>query len=337
MDENDKPDGRTAMERLARELMDKIESSAATSWCRDHGYNVKGTSYTEDKRNARADIERRIAEADLADDKARDSALGDWKAKADAMDETCRVLGVDSYNLVADAARPLVDEHCELKELREAGRIVPEGVSWPRYEDGEPVRIGDEVEIRGEAKRVERVEFSSDRCMVRCAPGFFEQRPHGERFKRPAPKALGGDGVEVKVGDVVWLAPEYRCKAGSTGSSHNLLYVAPSEKMTVSEVRKGGCGEVAWMDGRGRRWCSTSWLTHERPDSWERLREDARKSTYRYWGCTGHLCDECPAELDGAGPDDRYSTEGCDTAMRLDLVARAERLARVVDGGDGDE
>lgn len=325
MEENATTDGRTAMERLARELMGAVVSCAPTVWCGEHGIVIHGTS----REHARADIERRINEADLEDDKARDSALGDWKAKADAMDETCRVLGVDSYNLAADAARSLVDEHCELKELREAGRIVPDGVSWPRYEDGEPVRIGDEVEIRGEAKRVERVEFSSDRCMVRCAPGFFEQRPHGERFKRPAPKALGGDGVEVKVGDVVWLALEHRCKAGSTGPSHNLLYVAPSEKMTVSEVRKGGCGEVAWMDGRGRRWCPTSWLTHERPESWEILREDARKDYTAYWGCIGFCCDRCPALVDGKKPSERYGTAGCHMAKQLDLLARAERLAGV--------
>ncbi len=126
--EEDKPDGSTAMERLARELMDKIESSAATSWCRDHGYNVKGTSYTEDKRNARADIERRINEADLEDDRARDVALGDWKEKV-----------------------------AELDALKKAGRVMPEGVSWPRYEDGEPVRIGDVMRGTGRSQHIFRV------------------------------------------------------------------------------------------------------------------------------------------------------------------------------------
>ncbi len=157
MDEKTTHDGRTAMERLARELMGAAVSCAPTVWCGEHGIGIHGTRLEQDREHARADIERRIDAADIADDKARDSALGDWKAKADAMDETCRVLGVDSYNLAADAARSLVDEHCELKELREAGRVMPEGVSWPRYEDGEPVRVGDVMRGTGRSQHIFRV------------------------------------------------------------------------------------------------------------------------------------------------------------------------------------
>ena len=253
MEEN-KTDGRTAMERLARELMDKIESSAETSWCRDHGYNVKGTSYTEDKRNARADIERRINEADLEDDRARDVALGDWKAKSDAMDETCRVLGVDSYNLAADAARSLVDEHCELKELREAGRVVPEGCRWPSFGDGGRLALG------------------------------------GEAWTK--------DGGRVRV-----VAVSHRGRAA---------------------VRPWGR-----KDGRGARWVPLSSLLGECPDSWARLREDARKDYTAYWGCIGFCCDKCPALVDGKKPSERYDTAGCHTAEQIDLLARAERLAGV--------
>ena len=79
MDENGN-DGSTAMERLARELMDKIESSAATSWCREHGYTVKGTTYVEDQRRARADILRRIEDARTEDDCADSYAAAALKA-----------------------------------------------------------------------------------------------------------------------------------------------------------------------------------------------------------------------------------------------------------------
>ena len=256
MDENDKPDGSTAMERLACEIAECVAMFLPNAWCYNHGVSVMG-NYDECVKAARADIERRIAEADLEDDKARDSALGDWKAKADAMDETCRVLGVDSYNLAADAARSLVDEHCELKELREAGRLMPEGVSWPRYEDGEPVRVGDVMRGTGRSQHIFRV--------VGVAPG--------------------------------------------------------NGRMTVvCEDVDEDC-ELCYTDPR--------LLTHERPDSWGRLREDARKVYTAYWGCIGFCCDECPALVDGKDPIERYDTSWCDTAMQLDLVARAERLAGV--------
>ena len=70
-------------------------------------------------------------------------------------------------------------------------------------------------------------------------------------------------------------------------------------------------------------------LTHERPDSWERLREDAMKNFVDYWGCAGKTCDKCPALVDGKKPNERYDTAGCQAAEQLDLLARAERLAGV--------
>ena len=254
MDENDKPDGSTAMERLARELMGAVVSCAPTVWCGEHGIGIHGTRPEQDREHARADIERRIAEADLEDDKARDSALGDWKTKADAMDETCRVLGVDSYNLAADAARSLVDEHCELKELREAGRIVPEGASWPRYRDGGPAVMDGE--------------------------------------------AWTNDGRRMRV-------------------------VAVSHRGKVA-VRPWGA-----KGGSGARWMPASSLLGERPDSWERLREDAANSNELYWGCGDVWCSDCPARVGGKTPKEHYRTNSCGQAKVIDLLARAERLAGV--------
>lgn len=385
----------TAMERLCREMAECVVERLPASWCQDNGI-YDGEPWSQCKGIARADIERRIAEADLEDDKARDSALGDWKAKADAMDETCRVLGVDSYNLAADAARSLVDEHCELKELREAGRVMPGGVSWPRYEDGEPVRMGDELDD-GEVAAVTltgtRYELS-DRDDCRLDTG-----QHGARVERPAPKAVGADGLEVKPGDTVWLAKGYREKAGSHGTrrdgylmvaEYNLIGASALEGMTVYETLDDSCvsltargswcpaswlthtapctdkdgapideGDEVWTED-GCRWkvlgiksgghpvqakcvegchrgkrrdLKWTWVSHERPDSWWRLREDVRKDYTAYWGCIGFCCDKCPALVDGKKPSERYDTAGCHTAEQLDLLARAERLA----GVNGDE
>lgn len=62
-------------------------------------------------------------------------------------------------------------------------------------------------------------------------------------------------------------------------------------------------------------------------DSWEKLRDDAVKSYEGYWGCDGVLCEDCPAEVGGKKPCDHYGTVMCDHAARIDVLARAERLA----------
>ena len=76
-----------------------------------------------------------------------------------------------------------------------AGRMMPEGVQWPRFADGEPVRLGDEVLGKhGEPMAVTRVSFVEGGC-------YFNESHHrngrkrgkgwryvaGERVKRPEP------------------------------------------------------------------------------------------------------------------------------------------------------
>lgn len=89
---------------------------------------------------------------------------------------------------------------------------------------------------------------------------------YGERVKRPAPKVLDADGVSINVGDTVYLRSNgregkvvgfYEDKGetwvGETWVS--VSYELGSDRMTVNTEGKA--------------------LTHERPDSWERLEEDA--------------------------------------------------------------
>lgn len=68
-------------------------------------------------------------------------------------------------------------------------RLMPEGMEWPRFEDGEPVRIGDAVESKfGTAFEVEYVEFCSDHANLYApSEGLFSVE-YGERVKRPEPE-----------------------------------------------------------------------------------------------------------------------------------------------------
>lgn len=68
-------------------------------------------------------------------------------------------------------------------------RLMPEGMEWPRFEDGSPVRIGDAVESKfGTAFEVEYVEFCSDHAnLYTPSEGLFSVE-YGERVKRPEPE-----------------------------------------------------------------------------------------------------------------------------------------------------
>lgn len=271
MGENEIGGAQTAMERLCRELMENVNSY---SWCREHIPSViedigdwEMWDYGKAIAAVRSDIERRIAEADLSDDKARDRALVDWRERIAELDALCRVLNAESADEAVAVARTMAEEHYELKELREAGRIMPEGVSWPRFEDGGPVRLGDEVGARGEAARVERVELSSGSCALR-GHGVLVVGDYGSPFKRPVPKAIGADGAEVKAGETVWLAPEYRKMAATAKfASFSLYGIGDLDALTVRSIgRVGYVDDVATL-AESDAWCPASWLTHERPDT----------------------------------------------------------------------
>lgn len=94
-------------------------------------------------------------------------------------------------------------------------RLMPEGYMWPEFENGDPVRIGDEfADGGGNTRRCTSIEI------LHGEEGVFDALIHwssfdpfayllvnmwlGGRVKRPAPKALDADGVEIRVGDTVW-------------------------------------------------------------------------------------------------------------------------------------
>ena len=92
-------------------------------------------------------------------------------------------------------------------------RTMPEGMSWPFYEDGEPVRLGEHWQQDGydwSITSIDSIEFAEDgvRFENEYADAFYR---YGERVKRPAPQVLDADGVEIRVGDTVYLLPGDWC------------------------------------------------------------------------------------------------------------------------------
>lgn len=102
-------------------------------------------------------------------------------------------------------------------------RLMPEGMewlveAWPRFEDGEPVSIGDEYECwccgTHRVNSVTIREGSSTINATNAHSFVVSDGPataHGKRVRRPAPKVLDADGVEIRVRDTVYLLPGDWC------------------------------------------------------------------------------------------------------------------------------
>ncbi len=240
-------------------------------------------------------------------------------------------------------------------------RLMPRGMEWPRFEDGEPVRIGDTAQFDSddvmEVVGVEINRFgyvlhgSINDGMRKCVEGD----EHGVAVKRPAPKVLDADGAEVEVGDDLYsiegilkfhvsaidrksgrIATEAMLALDKWADPKMYTHRAP---VLAADGRPLRVGETVWEVETGdgyiveRIYSGTtepyfpghtvaclrpddvathmfkpSQLTHERPESWERLEEDARQ-----------------LDIDLNDTTDDYPRMSC----CRDLVRRAKALAGV--------
>ena len=183
---------------------------------------------------------------------------------------------------------------------------------------------------------------------------------YADEEERPAPKVLDADGVEIRVGDTVWLtdgrgpwsvsrtvyADRLRVICDDEENGHLYVYPemlthrAPVLAADGKPLRKG---ETVWGTGREEHEyvvlgqpglgggagrfkvachdvtddfdcdCDPSLLTHERPDSWERLEEDVAGASCPDVYCANHNID---------ASDTSY-----EWAMARDIVHRAKALA----------
>ena len=130
-------------------------------------------------------------------------------------------------------------------------RLMPEGMEWPRYEDGEPVRIGDVAVLAdNEPHEVESMEFFADKsCKLKGKDTpWMNTIFKGQVAKRPEPKVLDADGAEVRVGDTVYE-------------------VDTGEQMWVCALPKQGeysCVKLRLANGMSTA-LDPCRLTHERP------------------------------------------------------------------------
>ncbi len=174
---------------------------------------------------------------------------------------------------------------------------------WPKYPSANrnaQVKRAKVVGIQAECGRVD--------VQTTYATGLsFLEQVGADRLTHRAP-VPAADGRPLREGETVYLT-----------DSPTAFVV--DDIMT----REDGATVVHLKDGA---WNLPQYLTHERPDSWKRIEEDARKLAADYWGCFNFDCDDCPAEVDGERPNERFDTGGCGYAQQIDIVRRAKALAK---------
>lgn len=155
-------------------------------------------------------------------------------------------------------------------ELRR--RLMPEGMSWPVFEDGAPVRIGDEISWKDEGGAVNSIELQDGGYFVLHAADGAEDWIHpqyfpGKRVKRPAPKVLDADGVEIRAGEMVYhieTGGEFTVIAvdAESGDVHvRWGYDFEDKTGTIDGSYLTHRAPVLAADGRPLRVGETVWLT----------------------------------------------------------------------------
>lgn len=232
------------------------------------------------------------------------------------------------YPLLTDVAKDMLGRSCWSYDdeadlfTKIADRIEREYLPRPRFEDGEPVQFGDEVELH----------YKSGGCGKGIIQAFhankgpvwmlsFVGNDHERLFrydstcdvlKRPEHEVLDADGVPIKVGDHVWWKDGREFVITAVNRGVNTEAVEPAPGMCSSHVN---------FDPKE--------FTHKQPDTLERIEEDASKDFWHYWGCSGARCAECPALIDGKTPEDHYHTDSCGYAKILDLLRRQRHVLEI--------
>ena len=298
--------------------------------------------------------------------------LDELKKQFEASDRSC-----NRKTFYDRLALGWIEENGGLDAVKE--RTMPEGMSWPFFGDGEPVRSGDKLlDKDGDWFVAVSFVFTCDWWSIRGyqTEGFgdlndktrrtLEGMSYGVRVKRPVPKVLDAEGVEIREGDTVYLLPgdwcdEFPCLGYHGGEElevfslhadhvvggigcrdtrrpkgtcypqpsqlthrapvlaadgeplevgQTVYHIADGKEYTVEELFKD-CAMVT-PDGITGGRCRAEYLTHERPDSWERLEEHKDLSPFDYCKKVGH-------KLDTFEDAERFKSR--------DLVRRAKALA----------
>ena len=220
--------------------------------------------------------------------------------------------------------KSLEEENAQLRAELNDWRGNAEGfepdayMKLPLDADGEPIHIGDVLYSSGNECRVASIAVKADEACVgvHTDEGVFlpSVNPKYLLRKNPEPlesEVLDADGVPIEVGDTVYCDDDPEQLIVDSFDDPGCVY------LTLAKSPNGILYTI-----------EPSRLSHERPDSWEKLEEDAKKTT----------CDYARAPRDEDGLTTckgcRFEkSKSCYNKMALDMVKRAKKLAGIEDGG----
>ncbi len=203
---------------------------------------------------------------------------------------------------------------CEIDKMKsitdriDAERSLPDCVEWPRFDDGELVKVGDEVEYKGETMRVYLATLDADGWALWCSCEGIDGRlsgSYGERVKRPAPKVLDANGVPIEVGDTVY------CDDDPEPWQVDLIYAGSMGYCTVRLKDSAGIYKSADAPRLSHK-------TPEPPDSWDRIEEDAKLAPRDYLEKRGMNLEKT----------ERIASMMADLMRRAKALAKADSEAR---------
>lgn len=176
----------------------------------------------------------------------------------------------------------------------------------PRFEDGEPVQFGEEVELHYKSGgcdkgRFQEIKYNKGSVWILSFTGVdhaSEYRYDSERdtIKRPAPEVLGADGKPIMVGDTVYgVNNGHRYTVmGLPAPSNETVYNSNDDRLHLIHDESG-------LDAI----FPASTLTHTPPDTLERLRDDIAE-----W------------RADCAIPGSGWDVKTAEWAARIDAIVR---------------
>lgn len=235
------------------------------------------------------------------------AALLDWR------DQVAGLLGIDCGSM-ADEVQDAI-----MAELDK--RLMPPGMEWPRFEDGERVDIGDEFAWAGNAYECDAVKLG-DGFALHCdeAPSSWYGYSFTDSVKRPEPEVLGADKLPIKVGETVWDSTSPNDPTSSTVWRHG----GPLKVLRRNGVR---AGFVICENDQGIPLdCYAAELTHAAPDTQARIDDDATSDPATY-------CDEVLGwDAEKIVHHSDYAAQN--EAMIADLLRRQRDLDAKTMGGE---
>lgn len=194
--------------------------------------------------------------------------------------------------------------HIDGREVIIEGFLPKDRNNLPIVE-GKLVKPGDKLWERDSGKEwpvVEVTLYTDDYCICAESPrGDDMQAYSASKFTRVKP-VVDHDGVKINVGDTVYAV-------NGIGTPLKVVGINSSPCRLIQLECEGGNRGTIPPDS----------LSHEPPDTWERIENDVDVNCCTYFKCESGICEDCQVPA---------TESDCDLYKVHDLIRRAKALVR---------